>query len=306
MKKIFTFLMILFIVSFFSSTSTAQVVIKSSAENYVAEFSLTTAVDTLLRVRGPATSSSSSPKRLSFIRFDLTQVKGTATKALLRLTPERIVGGTNVINRVDFYAVATDSWDPATLLFTNMPALASKLTEQVFATQSSTAPKVTYDIDITDFVNSKLLGNKLVSIAMTDDQNTQTDARFYNSKAKSVFTGLPTGPVLSITGVTLTGIEDNVSSIPISFSIEQNYPNPFNPSTIITYHLPNNGFVDISIYNSIGQKISTLISDEISAGTHQISWNGKNQFGLDVSSGVYFAKVKFGSQNKTIKMLLSR
>jgi hypothetical protein len=103
-----------------------------------------------------------------------------------------------------------------------------------------------------------------------------------------------------------TAVEDRNNSLPTNFSVEQNYPNPFNPSTMITYTIPESGVVNISLFNSLGQKVATLFTGESAAGKHQINWNGKNQFGNDVSSGVYFARITFGNQSKSIKMMLAR
>jgi hypothetical protein len=88
-------------------------------------------------------------------------------------------------------------------------------------------------------------------------------------------------------------------SIPVKFYISQNYPNPFNPSTEISFGLPNDEFVTIEIYNSLGQKISTLINEHRVAGIHNIIFDGQKY-----ASGMYFYKIKAGSFTETKKMLL--
>jgi hypothetical protein len=91
------------------------------------------------------------------------------------------------------------------------------------------------------------------------------------------------------------------SEIPNKFYISQNYPNPFNPVTEITFGLPKDEFVTIDIYNSIGQKVITLINEYKSAGSYNIQFDGQNY-----ASGLYIYKIKAGSFTETKKMLLTK
>ena len=68
-----------------------------------------------------------------------------------------------------------------------------------------------------------------------------------------------------------------------------NYPNPFNPSTTISFSLQNDNMVELSIYNSKGQKVKTLLNEQRRAGLHQVQWNGRDENGSSVSSGIYFS-----------------
>ncbi len=77
------------------------------------------------------------------------------------------------------------------------------------------------------------------------------------------------------------------NNVPIFFTVEQNYPNPFNPTTEIKYSIPEYLKVDIIIYNDLGQKVKTLISQFKEAGTHYIEWKGTNDANTKVASGVY-------------------
>ena len=83
------------------------------------------------------------------------------------------------------------------------------------------------------------------------------------------------------------------------YKLCQNYPNPFNPSTTISYSMPEKGFVKLDIYNSIGQKIETLVNKELQAGIHKVAWNAQN-----VPSGIYFYKINVNSFSQTNKMIL--
>ena len=94
---------------------------------------------------------------------------------------------------------------------------------------------------------------------------------------------------------------DNI--LPAEFSMEQNYPNPFNPSTEISYALPKEVQVNLSVYNSVGQKISTLVNTKQSAGKHFAIWLGIDQNGNKVTSGVYFYRIEAGDFISMMKML---
>jgi hypothetical protein len=93
--------------------------------------------------------------------------------------------------------------------------------------------------------------------------------------------------------------------IPKDFSLSQNFPNPFNPGTTIQFALPSRSRITIKIYNIMGQKVKTLIDGTMDAGRHQVSWNGKDDRGLKVSSGLYIYRMRTGEgKNLAGKMLL--
>ncbi|MBN1352070.1 T9SS type A sorting domain-containing protein [candidate division KSB1 bacterium] len=93
------------------------------------------------------------------------------------------------------------------------------------------------------------------------------------------------------------------SSIPTAFRLLQNYPNPFNPATVIRYELPEAGSVTLEIYNHLGQRIRTLVQREQPAGIHHCTWDGKNESGKTVPSGVYFYRLQSKVFSATKKML---
>lgn len=93
-------------------------------------------------------------------------------------------------------------------------------------------------------------------------------------------------------------------SKPETFVLKQNYPNPFNPTTTLSFYLPSDEFVNITIYNSFGSKTIDLFAGKLSAGQHEIAWDGRNSHDQTLSSGIYFCRFKSNSITKTIKMLL--
>jgi len=104
-------------------------------------------------------------------------------------------------------------------------------------------------------------------------------------------------------GSPTTGVKDNASH-PVEFSLKQNYPNPFNPTTSIAYSLAKPGHVKISVYNIVGQKILDLVNGKVAAGTHKAIWNGTDQSGRALSSGIYFCRMETGSHIAMRKMTL--
>jgi hypothetical protein len=103
---------------------------------------------------------------------------------------------------------------------------------------------------------------------------------------------------------TIDFINKNTSdfkSVPIDFKLSQNYPNPFNPSTIINYELPIPNYVELIIYNLLGQEVETLVSEKIEAGYHQIEWDASG-----FASGVYYYRLHAGGFQDIKKMILTK
>jgi len=95
-----------------------------------------------------------------------------------------------------------------------------------------------------------------------------------------------------------------IAAIPAAFALEQNYPNPFNPSTTIKYQIPADASVTLDVYNLQGQKVRTLLSKEQKAGYYSVVWDGRNEAGQTVSSGLYLYRVQAGSFVATHKMMM--
>jgi len=102
------------------------------------------------------------------------------------------------------------------------------------------------------------------------------------------------------------GIEDNVMVQAPEVFLHQNYPNPFNPTTTINYTLNEYSKVSLNIYNIKGQEVKQLVRDQLSAGQHSVVWDGKDDNGKSVSSGLYFYKLKTDNHEETKKMILMK
>jgi hypothetical protein len=115
-----------------------------------------------------------------------------------------------------------------------------------------------------------------------------------------------TGVYAAFTTNIITGIEDDERGdiLPYQFELSQNYPNPFNPMTTIEYSLPERAQVTIEIFNVLGQRVRTLVNDTKSSGSYRIEWNGSDDAGRPVSTGVYLYRFQAGDVVQTKKMLL--
>lgn len=98
--------------------------------------------------------------------------------------------------------------------------------------------------------------------------------------------------------------EDEIISVPTDFGLFQNYPNPFNSQTAINYHIPSEGIVNLAIYNILGQKVKTCVNGKKAPGYYTYLWNGKNDKGMEVASGVYIYRLNYGDKQVSKQMLL--
>jgi len=94
--------------------------------------------------------------------------------------------------------------------------------------------------------------------------------------------------------------------LPETFALSQNYPNPFNSSTKIKYQIPEDSYVRLKIYNTIGQEVKTLVGSYLKAGNYSVIWDGLDAQGQEVSAGVYFCTLKTNGFSKTKKVVLIR
>jgi subtilisin family serine protease len=129
-------------------------------------------------------------------------------------------------------------------------------------------------------------GSETITFTATDpDGNSGSDAATFSS---------------------LSGSLAKVGAIPQTMALERNYPNPFNPETEIRFQLSASRFVEISIYNALGQKIRSLVGNQLEAGHHTVRWNGRDSNGVDVSSGIYLYQMTAGDFSDIKKMTLLR
>jgi len=97
----------------------------------------------------------------------------------------------------------------------------------------------------------------------------------------------------------ITSARLSSGEIPSQYSLKQNYPNPFNPTTTIQFSIPRAAHVTLRIFNTVGQEVATLVSEELGAGTYARQWNAARS-----ASGVYFYRLQAGEFTETKKLVL--
>jgi len=132
---------------------------------------------------------------------------------------------------------------------------------------------------------------------------TWSDSRNYDTSGKDIY----------MQGIDVEGnlydvpnsiYDHSIEKVPAKVKLYQNYPNPFNPITHIRYELSSSHKVSIYIYNMIGQKIKTFQSKNQNPGYHTVVWDGTNDTGQKVGSGIYYYRMSAGKYSSTKKMLL--
>ncbi|MCJ7496553.1 MAG: T9SS type A sorting domain-containing protein, partial [candidate division Zixibacteria bacterium] len=98
-------------------------------------------------------------------------------------------------------------------------------------------------------------------------------------------------------------LQNNIEVVPQKFTLFQNYPNPFNPETNISFTLPEEGEVNLKIYNLKGQLVKVLVNQKLNSGFHTFTWNVKNESETELPSGIYFYKIIAGEYSEIKKMV---
>lgn len=139
----------------------------------------------------------------------------------------------------------------------------------------------------------------VIDILPTSMENPSHSLMFvYNDPATGQLTHM--APEFNGISYSITAPDANVPKV---FDLKQNRPNPFNPSTVINYDLPSPATVKLEIYNVLGQSVRSF-SDFKEAGNHSITWNGCDNSGTQVASGVYFYRLEAGKDVATKKMMM--
>jgi hypothetical protein len=131
--------------------------------------------------------------------------------------------------------------------------------------------------------------------AYTDNQIVQGKTYWYQVQEVSLEGNDLLGPIF----INLS----NVPQAPSAFHLGQNFPNPFNPATRINYNIPNETFVSLKVYDLMGHEVKTLVNEVQPAGPNSVVWNGTDNHGHLLSSGIYFYKIKVGDEIRVGKMM---
>lgn len=170
--------------------------------------------------------------------------------------------------------------------------------DEVYDTLTSIGtPGTEYEYEITGTVTC---GEKRCSTAVENTATLQGDNCDVIIEQSTVQASFAVKCSTGVSGVNEESQNPNIKS----FTLFGNSPNPFNPETEISYYLPKDGEVKIVIYNTLGQKIRTLVDELQKAGYRSARWDGKDEFGKPVASGVYFYKVQANRELQIRKMTL--
>lgn len=122
--------------------------------------------------------------------------------------------------------------------------------------------------------------------------------------------GLPEGTYVNNVAFMVDGVPDPVwlevilNVVPIGAKLGQNFPNPFNPDTRIAFSLAAASHVRLDVFNVLGQRVAVLVDESLSAGNHEVTWDGRDDHGYQVASGVYFYRLETPNASETRKMIL--
>jgi hypothetical protein len=148
-------------------------------------------------------------------------------------------------------------------------------------------------------------GNRIAATSDTTafDGDWRWDTGYYYKVSAVDIHGNESGfAVLGPTDVT----GDETAAVPAANRLHQNFPNPFNPTTVIAFDLKEPAFVRLRVYDAAGRLVRTLLHRRLDPSRHEVPWNGTDDAGAPVSSGVYFYRIEAGGFTETRKMLLLR
>jgi hypothetical protein len=179
---------------------------------------------------------------------------------------------------------------------------------------------ISYNDEALEFVQDKTAG--LVGLSMTDvvddgvirvanwfvgeDFGGNVTLAFKNKGANSDLSFEILNAIVDVDGLAaVTETTDYTArALPTVYNLSQNYPNPFNPTTTIDYSIPQSGNVELVIFNMAGQKVRTLVNERQDAAFYKVVWDGRNDLGESVASGLYFYRMVSGNFSKIEKMTL--
>lgn len=158
-------------------------------------------------------------------------------------------------------------------------------------------PASAFDMAVVHFTASGLL--QTTSIAAYSDDTLKAGLITINGDSLGLV--VVRGSILNSSP---TGVGDSDKPLPTSFTLHQNYPNPFNPTTTIEFDIPFASQVELEVFNILGQKVVTLVSERLSAGNYRAGWDGRFRSGRNGPSGIYFYRLRAENVSLVRKMVL--
>ena len=272
--------------------------------------------DEYVYVRQVSPTGGEGWNRHGYLKFDISSYSGSIDTARLHLNVLRATTTDNATPvTAHFWLLddGDDGWDEMAINWSNAPAKWDSVSDQIvwtntpgtslffftFGFHEETDPDTTYVFDVTDAV--AVDANGIISFFIADTARNKTKI-YLHTKENTVGSD---AAMLEIKAATVS-TDDSELLTPSTFSLHQNYPNPFNPETRIGYTVNNATDVTITVFNLLGEEVTTLLSDYVSAGEHSVVWNGTNMENHSEPTGVYFCQMTGSNCIQTIKMLLMK
>ncbi len=239
-------------------------------------------------------NSASDPIYNGYLKFEVAGLAGVVLSAKLRLyVIDDSPDGGSVYSVSHNYEGTNASWDETGLNWSNAPAISGT----PLNVAGPASPNTWVELDVT----AVIAGDGVYAFGMSSNSSNSV---IYSTKEGTH----PPELVIATRGggnhaLVLAVAEKNVT-LPEGITLSANYPNPFNMETIIAYALPEPAKVRLIIYNLTGQQVFTLVDEFQAAGYKQVRWNGRNNNGNEVSSGVYLINLEVGQQHVTRRLTL--
>jgi hypothetical protein len=150
-----------------------------------------------------------------------------------------------------------------------------------------------------------LTPNVITSVTFNDTGWSTLPVGNFKWAVKAIYTSDIVSPAAISNAIYHTSTDED-AEVPVITALNGNYPNPFNPETTISYSVKNSAPVAIEIYNTKGQKVRTLVNETKASGNYSVRWDGTDENGQKVTSGVYFYKMNTGKYTSSKKMILMK
>jgi hypothetical protein len=240
----------------------------------------------------------------TYVKFNLGGIPANATVwyATMHLTR---FGGSTGTYYIDTWHELLDNWDENTITWNNAPALFASAPSSCVRVTASTGPCCW---DVTSNVRGEVDGflTEVLRGASPPEGTPLVLAEFWSQEAQM---GPAQKPYLQVWYTTTTGVPDggraSVTAAPARF-LEPNVPNPFCPLTTITYMLPEAGMTRLAVYEAGGRRVRELMAAAEAPGHHMVVWDGRDDHGRPVASGVYFYRLEMPGVAETRRMVLAR
>lgn len=242
---------------------------------------------------------------LTYLKFQVTNLNGTIQRARLRLyTTSGANDAGTLYSASNNYAGSSTAWQESGLNWNN----ADKNGTVIASTSAAIASNSWIELEISAHVTAE--GTYSFAFINSTSQVDVLSAReganppelIVETSAQAAAAPTKSATHKAAAHAALLATEGATSAT--EFRLEPNYPNPFNLETTITYHLPQAARVRLAVYNSNGQQVRTLVDDWQVAGVQRLVWDGRDDVGGNLSTGVYFVQLRAQTQTRSIKLLL--